>query len=32
MIVYVVGGICMGIMLRPYVDELIENYVNGESK
>jgi len=32
MIVYVVGGICMGIMLRPYVDELIKNYVNGESK
>ena len=28
MIVYVVGGICMGVMLRPYVDEAIKNYVN----
>jgi hypothetical protein len=28
MIVYLVGGICMGIMLRPYVDELIKNHVN----
>jgi hypothetical protein len=28
MIVYVVGGICMGIMLRPYVDKVIDNYVN----
>lgn len=28
MIVYLVGGICMGIMFRPYVDELIKNYVN----
>ena len=28
MIVYLIGGICMGIMLRPYVDELIKNYVN----
>lgn len=27
MIVYLIGGICMGIMLRPYVDELIKNYV-----
>ena len=24
MMVYLVGGICMGIMLRPYVDELIK--------
>jgi hypothetical protein len=32
MIVYLVGGICMGIMLRSYVDELIKKYVNGESK
>jgi small basic protein len=28
MIVYLVGGICIGIMLRPYVDEVIKNYVN----
>ena len=28
MIVYLVGGICMGIMARPYVDEMIKNYVN----
>ena len=28
MSVYLVGGICMGIMLRPYVDEMIKNYVN----
>jgi hypothetical protein len=28
MIVYLVGGICVGIMLRPYVNELIKNYVN----
>ena len=28
MIVYLVGGICMGIMLRPYVDEAIKAYVN----
>jgi hypothetical protein len=28
MVVYFVGGICMGVMLRPYVDELIKNYVN----
>ena len=28
MIVYLVGGICMGIMLRPYVDKVIKNYVN----
>ncbi len=28
MIVYLVGGICMGVMLRPYVDKLITNYVN----
>ena len=28
MAVYLVGGICMGIMLRPYVDEMIKNYVN----
>jgi hypothetical protein len=27
MIVYLVGGICMGIMLRPWVDELIKSYV-----
>jgi hypothetical protein len=26
--VYLGGGICMGIMLRPYVDEVIKNYVN----
>ena len=28
MIVYLVGGICMGIMVRPYVDIMIRNYVN----
>jgi len=28
MLVFLVGGICMGIMLRPYVDEVIKNYVN----
>lgn len=28
MVVYLVGGICMGIMIRPYVDEMIKNYVN----
>lgn len=28
MIVYFVGGICMGVMFRPYLDELIKNYVN----
>lgn len=28
MIVYLIGGIFMGIMLRPYVDELIKNHVN----
>jgi hypothetical protein len=28
MIVYLVGGICMGLMLRPSVDELIKTYVN----
>ena len=28
MIVYLVVGICMGIMIRPYVDEVIKNYVN----
>jgi len=28
MLVYLVGGICMGVMLRPYVDEVIKNYVN----
>ena len=26
--VYLIGGICMGIMLRPYVDELIKNHIN----
>jgi len=28
MVVYLVGGICMGIMIKPYVDEMIKNYVN----
>jgi hypothetical protein len=28
MLVFLVGGICMGVMLRPYVDEVIKNYVN----
>lgn len=32
MIVYLVGGICIGIMLRPYVDELIKNYVDKDDK
>ena len=30
MLVYLVGGICMGIMLRPYVDQSIKNYVNSK--
>ena len=28
MLVFLVGGICMGVMLRPYVDKVIKNYVN----
>ena len=28
MLVFLVGGFCMGVMLRPYVDEVIKNYVN----
>jgi hypothetical protein len=27
MLVFLVGGICMGVMLRPYVDEVMKKYV-----
>jgi hypothetical protein len=30
MIVYLVGGIFMGLFLRPYVDKLISNFLNNK--
>jgi ABC-type phosphate transport system permease subunit len=27
-LVYLVGGIVMGIMIAPYVNQMIKNYVN----
>lgn len=31
MVVYLIGGICMGVMLRPYIDELIKVYVDNKN-
>lgn len=28
MVVYLIGGFCVGAMMRPTIDKMIRNYVN----